>query len=49
MGFTNPRGTGGECDMYLCFVCGGVGGLGQGLVGWGGVKSLFIVSLDFLD
>ena len=37
--FTNPVGTG---DVCLCFGCGGVGGewvggLDQGLEGWGGV------------
>ena len=39
LGFTNPVGTGGVLDMYLCFGCGGVGGewvggLDQGSVGW---------------
>ena len=39
--------------MCLCFGCGGVGGewvdgLGQDLGGWGGVKSVFVVSLDYL-
>ena len=26
LGFTNPVGTGGVLDVYLCFGCGGVGG-----------------------
>ena len=26
--FTNPVGTGGVLDVCLCFVCGGVGGVG---------------------
>ena len=42
--------------MYLCFDCGGVGGvegewvggLGQDLGGWGCVMSVCVVSLDFL-
>ena len=42
--------------MCLCFGCGGVsgvggewvGGLGQGLEGWGGVMSVCVVSLDAL-
>ena len=42
--------------MCLCFGCGGVGGvggeweggLGQGLVEWGGVMSVCIMSLDYL-
>ena len=42
--------------MCLCFGCGGVSGaggewvgcLGQGLGGWGGVKSGCFVSLDYL-
>ena len=39
LGFTNPGGTGGKCDMCLCFGCGGVGGgvggrLRPGRVGW---------------
>ena len=25
LGFTNPVGTGGVLDVYLCFGCGGVG------------------------
>ena len=44
---------GGKWDMCLCFGCGSVGGvvgewlggLGQGLGGWCGVKSVFVVSL----
>ena len=28
LGFTNPVGTGGELDVYLCFGCGGVRGEG---------------------
>ena len=45
LGFTNPVGTGGVLDLYLCFGCGGVGGewiggLDQGLEGWGGVMSV---------
>ena len=28
LAFTNPVGTGGVLDMCLCFVCGGVGGVG---------------------
>ena len=43
-------------DMCLCFGCCGVGsyggewvgGLGQGLGRWGGVKSMCVVSLDSL-
>ena len=42
--------------MFMCFGCGGVGGgggewvggLDQGLGGWGGVMSLCVVSLDSL-
>ena len=26
--FTNPVGTAGVLDMCLCFICGGVGGVG---------------------
>ena len=40
LGFTNPVGTGGVLAVCLCFGCGGrewVGGLDQGLEGWGGV------------
>ena len=60
LGFTNPGGTGGKWDMCLCFGCGCVGGvgcLGPGRVGWecalgqggwGGIKSVFVVSLDSL-
>ena len=48
---TNPVGKGGVLD--LCFGCGGVcgewvGGLDQGLMGWGGVMSVLVVSLDSL-
>ena len=40
LGFTTPVGTGGMLDMCLCLGCGGVGGewvggLDQGLEGWG--------------
>ena len=46
-GFTNPVGAGG-CWTCVCFGCGGVGGVGgewvggldQGLEGWGGVMSV---------
>ena len=46
LGFTNPVGIGGVLDVCLCLDCGGVGGVGgewlggldQGLEGWGGVK-----------
>ena len=43
--FTNPVRTGGVLDVCLCFGCGGgdgewVGGLDQGLEGWGGVMSV---------
>ena len=46
--FTNPVGTGGVLDVCMCFGCGGVGGVGgewvggldQGLEGWGGVMSV---------
>ena len=45
LGFTNPVGTGGVLDVCLCLGCGGVGGecvggLDQGLEGWGGVLSV---------
>ena len=48
LGFTNPVRTGGVLDVCLCLVCGGVGGEGgewvggldQGLEGWGGVMSV---------
>ena len=48
LGFTNPVGTEGVLDVCLCFGCGGVGGVGgewvggldQGLEGWGGVMSV---------
>ena len=55
--FTNPRGTWGKWDMCLWFGCGGVGdvgggewvcGLGHYLKGCCGVKSVFVVSLDYL-
>ena len=54
LGFSIPRGTWGKWG--LCFGCGGVcgagrewvGGLGQGLGGWGGFKSVCVVSLDSL-
>ena len=51
--FTNPVGTGGVLDV--CFGCGGivggewVGGLDQGLEGWGGVMSVWGASLDSLS
>ena len=44
LGFTNPVGTGGVLDVRLCFGCGGVGGLDQGLEGW----CYVCVSLDSL-
>ena len=40
------RGVGGVSNMCMCLARGGVGGLDQGLGGWGGVKSVFVVSLD---
>ena len=48
LGFTNPVGTRGVVDVRLCFGCGGMGGVGeewvggldQGLEGWGGVMSV---------
>ena len=48
LGFTNPVGTRGVLDVCLCFGCGGVGGVGgewvggldQGLKGWGDVMSV---------
>ena len=48
-GFTNPGGTGGKWDMCVFWLqwC-WVGGFGQGLGRWGGVKSVFVVSLDSL-
>ena len=54
LGFTNSGGTRRKWDMYLCFGCGGVGGkqiggLCQGLVGWGGVMSVCVVGLDSLS
>ena len=56
LGFTNSGGTWGKWAMCLCFGCGGVagvggewvGGLGQGLGGWGGVMYVCVVSLDSL-
>ena len=57
LGFTNPGGTRGKWDMCLCFGCGSVGGAveveravgpGQDPEGWGGVKSVFVVNLDYL-
>ena len=53
LGFTNSGGTWGKWDMCLRFGCSGVGGewvggLGQGLGGWGGVMSVCVVSLDSL-
>ena len=56
LGFTNSGGTWEIWDMCLCFVCGGVGGvggeweggLGQGMGWWGGVMSVYVVSLDSL-
>ena len=51
LGFTNSEGTWGK--WYMCFGCGGVGGvggdwvggLGQGLGGWGSVMSVCVVSM----
>ena len=48
LGFTKPVGTGGVLDVCLCFGCSSVGGVGgewvgglnQGLEGWGGVMSV---------
>ena len=45
LGFTNPVGRGRVLDLVLCLGCGGVGGIGeecvggleQGLEGWGSV------------
>ena len=54
LGFTNPGGTveSGICVCVLVFGCGGVGGVGGSWArvwgGWGGVKSVFLVSLDSL-
>ena len=53
LGFTNPVETWGVLDVCLCFGCGGVdgvsgecvGGLDQGLEGWGGVMFVCGVSL----
>ena len=44
------RGKVGYVSVFWERWCWGewVGGLGQGLGGWGGVKSVFIVSLDSL-
>ena len=56
LGFTNPGGTG-ESGICVCFGCSSVGGvrggecmagLDYGLGRWGGVKSVFVVSLDYL-
>ena len=48
LGITNPVGPGGVLDVCLCLGCCGVGcvgeewvgGLNQGLKGWGGVMSV---------
>ena len=56
MGFTNPVGTGGVLDVYLCLGCGGVGAVGgewvgdldQGLEWCGGVMFVLVVSPDSL-
>ena len=55
LGFTNPVGTGGVLDVYLCFGCCGVGivcgeWVGRGLgPGSGGVGCCYVcVSLDSL-
>ena len=48
LGFTNPVGTEGVLSVCLCLSCGSVGGVGgewvggldQGLEGWGGVMSV---------
>ena len=45
IGFTNPVGIGGVLDVCLCLCCDGVGGecvggLDQGLEGWGDVMSV---------
>ena len=43
LGFINPVATGGVLDACQSFNCGGVGGVGgldQGLEGWGGVMSV---------
>ena len=56
LGFTNPVGTERVLDVWLCFGCGGVGGVGrewlggldQGLEGLGGAMSMRVVSLDSL-
>ena len=45
LGFTNPGGTGGKWDMYLCFGCNGVGGGVGGLIGQGSGR-VSVVSLD---
>ena len=51
--FSNPVATGGVLDVCLYLGCGGVGGewvggLDQGLEGWGGVISVRVVCLDSL-
>ena len=51
LGFSNSGGTWGKWDMCLCFGCGGVSGIGgewvggmdQGLGGWGGVLSVCVL------
>ena len=53
LGCTNYVGTGRVLDVCLCFGCGcvggkWVGGLDQGLEGWGGVMSVCVVSQDYL-
>ena len=57
LGFINPGGTGGKWDVCVfwlrrCGWCwGGAGGAvwsGSGRVWWCGVKSVFVVSLDYL-
>ena len=52
LGYPNPGGTGGKWDMCLFWLrwCGWewLVGLGQGLGGWGGVKSVFVLSLHYL-
>ena len=42
LGFTNHVGIGEVLDVCLCLGCSGerVGGLDQGLEGWGGVMSV---------
>ena len=51
--FTHPGGTRGKWDVSVfglrwCWGGESVGGLGQGLEWWDGVKSVFDVSLDSL-